>query len=102
MIISLYSPYSKNVSQQMRFVLERAIVASKSGSFKTSGKGSGFKNFLCSLAGVGEKSQGDRLSRCSSLKNSPLSSPSKPSVDARIEELKKEIKMDSSMSLLHL
>ena len=74
----------------MRFVLERAVVASKSGSFKTSGKGSGFKNFLCSLAGVGEKSQGDRLSRCSSLKNSPLSSPSKPSVDARIEELKND------------
>lgn len=102
--MSIYPPFSKNVVQQRRFVLESSVAASKSGSVSSINKGSAIRGFFSSITGNSDKSNGDRLSRGSSLKtgSSPLSSPAKTSNADRIEELKREIKMDSSMSLLHL
>lgn len=100
LLISIYPPYSKTVIQQRRFVLESAVSASKSGSISCINKNSGIRGFFAGLTGNSDKSSSDKLSRGSSLKNgsSPLSSPSK----LRAEELKREIQMESSMSLLHL
>ena len=102
--MSIYPPHTKNILQQRRFVLESAIAASKPGGFSfVNNKSSGLRNFLSGLAGSTDKLNSDKLSRGSSLKNSsPLSSPSKMSPAARIDELKREIKIESSMSYLHL
>lgn len=103
--MSIYPPHAKNILQQRRFVLESAIAASKPGGFSlVNNKSSGLRNFLSGLTGSTDKLNSDKLSRGSSLKNgsSPLSSPSKISHAARIDELKREIKIESSMSYLHL
>lgn len=104
MLISLYPPYSKTVNQQRRFVLESAVIESKYGSFSSISKSTGIKGFFAGLTGSSDKSNCDKLSRGSSLKNgsSPLSSPSKLLSNTRAEELKREIQIESSMSLLHL
>lgn len=104
LLISIYPPYSKSVIQQRRFVLESAVSTSKSGSTSCINKNSGIRGFFNGLTGNSDKSNGDKLSRGSSFKNgsSPLSTPSKLSNNARAEELKREIQMESSMSLLHL
>lgn len=104
LLISNYPPHSKNINHQRRYILESAVAAAKSGSLSSLNKGSGIKGFFSALSGGSEKAGGDRLSRGSSLKNgsSPLSSPTKISNTNRIDEMKKEIQMESSMSLLHL
>lgn len=104
LLMSNYPPYSKNINYQRRFVLESAAATAKSGSLSSINKSSGIKGFLSALSGGSEKVGSDKLSRGSSLKNgsSPLSSPTKLANSHRIEEMKKEIQMESSMSLLHL
>ena len=102
--MSLYPPFPKTVNQQRQFVLESALAASRSSSLSSIGKGTGLKGFFSGLTGGTDKSGNDRLSRGSSLKtgSSPLSSPLKASNTGRVESMKKEIKIESSMSLLHL
>lgn len=104
MLISIYPPYSRNVNQQRRFVLESAVAASKSGGLSSINKTSGIRGFFSGLTSGSDKSNTDKLSRGSSLKNgsSPLSSQAKQSNNGRMDELKREIRMESSMSLLHL
>ena len=104
LLISLFPPYSKTVNQQRRFILESAVIESKYGSLSSINKSSGIKGFFSGLTGCSDKSNSDKLSRGSSLKNgsSPLSSPSKLQSHARAEEIKREIQIESSMSLLHL
>lgn len=104
-MISIYPPYARNILKQRRFVLESAIAASKTGGLSfVNNKSLGLRNFLSGLSGSTEKLKGDRISRGSSLKNgsSPLSSPSKMSSAVRLDELKREIKIESWMSHLHL
>lgn len=103
LLISIYPPYSRSVNQQRRFVLESAVAATKSGRVSSINKNSGIRGFFSGLSGKSENSS-DKLSRGSSLKNgsSPLSSPSKQSNTGRMDELKREIQIESSMSLLHL
>lgn len=104
LLSSLYPPFSKNILQQQRFVLESVYAASKPSGFSIISKSSGLKSFLSSFTSSGsssDKSNGDRLSRGTSLKtnSSPLApTPAKQQAD----EIKKELKMEVSMSLLHL
>ena len=98
---SLYPPHSKTTQQQQRFVLESALTASRPSSTSAAVKG-----FFSSLVNKAESSFGSgsgsekTLMRGASQKagSSPLSSPAKRVV----EDIRKEIELQSEMSHLHL
>jgi len=96
---SVYPPYDKQIQQQIRFVLENAV-----GSTKAFSRGNGtIKGFISNLLHRSESQKAaaaaDRLSRGSSIKSSPLASPSKPVLK---KELNEHIRLDAALSNLHL
>jgi hypothetical protein len=103
---SHYPPFSRAVAQQHRYVLEAAVGLTKAARSPRDGS-SGVKGFLSSLLGGErgkESGRSERLSRGSSVKSSPLASPSKLGGRAAREavELQEAIRVESALSHLHL
>ncbi len=97
---SLYPPHTKSIQQQQRFVLESALIATRTAT-------SAVKGFFSSLVNRAEASlnasnQSEKLNRGTSQKagSSPLSSPSKRA--AAVEDIRKEIQLSTEISHLHL